>query len=532
MKNLYLTIIVVLLCTAQSYSQESLNRININKIKTFSIILSSDSLRGRKTGDVGNYIAAQLIERKLFKFKLKKIKDKSYFLKVPIHSSIATRNSELILYTPRYKKKLKYKTDYLIDESGEQTIIPKPYPLVFVGFGIDAPEYNYNDYYYLDVNGKVVVFLSGEPESDDTTYFNGDIPTLYSYPSVKHKIAISKGARGSILIHLRNDKYLSLWEKLVREYSTDYMTLACSFIGNLNLIFNQNSARWLFVGSDFNLTDILELKREKKMESFPLETKISFKEDFIQKDFISHNVLGLIEGTGINKDEYVLVTAHYDHLGIGESVDGDSIYNGFLDNALGVAAVLEIARVLNLNKDKLNRSVLFLFVTGEEFGLLGSKYFLYNPPVELNKIIANVNVDGVAVIDNFTTIVGIGSEYSTLGKILKETAKSLNLGIASVPDEFKYWESFHRSDQSAFAQAGIPSILIAEGLDYVNYPREEGIKKYIEYMNYYHTPFDDANLIINYSAVHQYVMVLLNYIINVANSKNRPDWYPKAEFKK
>lgn len=532
MKIHFLVAILFFAFLNKSFPQDIHIHVDTNRIKTDALFLASDSLEGRKTGERGNTIAAEYIKQRLKKYNLKPGFKNSYFQNVPIHSSIASNQSKMIIYTSKFAKKLNYGIDYLIDESGEQTIIPKPYPLVFVGYGIDAPEFNYNDYRYLNVEGKIVVFISGEPGSNDSSYFNGKIPSLYSYPAVKHKIAISKGARGSILIRLPNDRYLPTWEGLRKEYTRDYMVLAGSFIGNLNLIFTYHAARWLFADSDYNMKDIVELHSDNKMISFPLEARISFIEKFKQKDFISHNVLGVIKGSGKNKDEFVLVTAHFDHLGIGEPVAGDSIYNGFLDNALGTSSVIEIARILNSYKNLLNRSILIMLVTGEEFGLLGSRYFLYNPPYNLSNIVANINVDGIAVIDNFKSIVGIGAKYSTLGEILDKTVKQENLKTAGIPPEFRYWESFHRSDQSAYAQAGIPSILISEGLDYVHYSKQKGIKKYIEYMQYYHTPFDDIHLKINYSAVKQNVYFLTKYIIGVANSKSRPQWYPNSIYNK
>ena len=243
MKIRFLVAILFLAFLNNSFPQDIHVQVDTNRIKTDVLFLASDSLEGRKTGERGNTIAAEYIKQRLKKYNLTPGFKNSYFQNVPIHSSKASNQSKMVIYTSKFTKKLNYGIDYLIDESGEQTIIPKPYPLVFIGYGIDAPEFNYNDYRYLNVEGKIVVFISGEPESNDSSYFNGKIPSLYSYPAVKHKIAVSKGARGSILIRLPNDRYLPPWESLRKEYTRDYMVLASSFIGNLNLKIGRASCR-------------------------------------------------------------------------------------------------------------------------------------------------------------------------------------------------------------------------------------------------------------------------------------------------
>jgi Zn-dependent M28 family amino/carboxypeptidase len=268
------------------------------------------------------------------------------------------------------------------------------------------------------------------------------------------------------------------------------------------------------------------------IRSFSLAGKILFKGEFQERDFFASNVIGLLKG--INKrqyEKYIIISAHYDHLGIGPPVKGDSIYNGVIDNAAGVAAVLELARIFSSMTIKPLHSILFLFLTGEEKGLLGSTYYLDHPVVPLYKTIANINVDGLALFDTFQDVIGIGAEYSTLGEHLELVAENLNLQATPLPTEFLAFESFTRSDQVAFAKAGIPSLLIAEGLCYQNTSRTEGLQRMIEWMQHiYHSPFDDLNQPLNFQAARQHCQVIFAFCHPLADGAFYPDWKPGTPF--
>jgi Zn-dependent M28 family amino/carboxypeptidase len=258
----------------------------------------------------------------------------------------------------------------------------------------------------------------------------------------------------------------------------------------------------------------------------------TFKGKYADKTFLAPNVVGIIEGRGKNvKDEYLLLSAHYDHLGIGTPVAGDSIYNGVLDNAMGVSALLELSRMLNLFADNLNRNIIIVFTTAEERGLLGSIYYAQNPIVPLYKTIANLNIDGIAFIDNFNSVIGVGSDYSELNEILNKVAESNNLYVEVLPYELSKVGAFNRSDQTIFAQAGIPSMLVMEGTDYVNVSHEFGFYRLYDYMaNVYHSPFDDLNYMINYDAAMQHVDFLLNLTIELINLEIIPEWYEGSPY--
>ncbi len=512
-----------------SFAQSDTGQIVISKQNLIRNILTlgSDEFEGRGTGERGGEKAAQYLANEFRKMNLIPVGDDStYFQNIRMHGGKPLSSSELVFYMDSKKTNLKLWDDYLIYFSGEQTFIPSPLELVFVGYGIVAPEYDYNDYQSINVEGKIVVFLDGEPYSDDDDYFDGSKLTIHSYVDVKQRIALSRGARGSILIpNLGNDFYTG-WEKLKSEFSFEDVSLASSITNNLALLFNPESAKILFSNSGYTLSDIYNLDLKGSMKSFKMNCSISFKGEFKERNFIASNIIGMVEGNDpLLKDSFIIVSAHYDHLGIGVPVKGDSIYNGVFDNASGVAAVLELARIFSEKKNKPKRSIIFILFTGEEKGLLGSLYYTDNPVRLLYKTIANLNIDGIALFDNFKSIIGVGIEYSNLKDFLNRTAEKNNVTVSQIPEGFKNTEAFSRSDQIAFANAGIPSLLVMEAPDYVSLSKEEGLKKFITYSeNIYHTPFDDLTQYMNFDAAVQHLNILYDLVFLLSNSDEKPEW--------
>lgn len=511
----------------------SYERISADSIKKHVEYLGSDSLQGRGTGTTGGNSAAQYIADQLQKYQLKPMGDnQTFFQSIPMRGSIPLPESELLLFSQNDMIELELKKDYLLYKSGASTFIPQAVPLVFVGYGIIAPEFDYNDYQSVNVEGKIAVFLTGEPTSEDSTYFDGADPTIYSYPESKQRLAISRGAQGSILIPTdRIEKYKN-WNYWVNTFAFEDVALAYSVTANLSLLMNPDAAEKLFTDSPYSLSEIFDMEHRNTIRSFELNTSISFQGRFLRREFLASNVIGLLPGTNPKPEtQYLIISAHYDHLGIGMAVEGDSIYNGVFDNAVGVAAVLEIARVFSSNPNQPKHSILFLFTTGEEKGLLGSQYYVDHPIVPLYKTIANVNMDGLSMLDEFETVIGVGSEYSTLGNELAEVARKFGVKTTAIPSEFIASESFARSDQISFAKAGIPSLLIAEGLKLKNYTETETLQKYIDwYENIYHSPFDDLNQPMNFSAAQQHCRFIYAFCYHIANSEELPQWKAGSPF--
>ncbi|MDZ7764111.1 MAG: M20/M25/M40 family metallo-hydrolase [Melioribacteraceae bacterium] len=507
------------------------------ELKKHLNILGSDLFEGRGTGTEGGRLAAEYLSEEFAELGLSPLGSNGTFHQyIPMHGSYPKDESELILCNDdnnsNNANSLKLFEEYILLTGGDQTFTPTPLPLVFCGYGIIAPEFDYNDYQSVDVEGKIVVVLEGEPNSTDNNYFEAELPTIYSNAEAKKRLAISRGAAGIIIIPTLFYDPLFSWEQVIKNYSFESVSLAYSATSILSILFNPKYADLLFVNSSYSFDDVIDLHHSNSMSSFPLKRKLSFKGEFLQRDFVASNIIGLIEGKDDQlKDSYIVVSAHYDHLGIGPAVEADSIYNGVMDNAIGVAALLEIASSFNAGKIKPKRSIIFALFTGEEKGLLGSRYYVDHPPVPLYKTIANVNIDGIAVFDKFKSIVGIGAEFSTLSDFLKQTAAQNDLVISEIPNIFMSSEAFISSDQISFANVGVPSILIYEGLDYENLTKEEGIAQFIDYNNnYYHTPKDDLSFDINYEAAIQHVKILQDFILNLANSCEAPEWYENSPF--
>jgi len=521
------------IASQEQICQEALSQISADSIKKHLVYLASDELAGRGTGTPGGEKAARYLSNQFRKYNLKPVGDnRTYFQKIPMHGSLSLNESKLQLLTPTRAEDFVLKRDYLLYKTGAQTFIPQPVPLVFVGYGIIAPEFDYNDYQYQNVAGKIVVFLSGEPPSSDPAYFNGADPTVYSYPEAKQRIAISRGAKGSILIPTPRAERGRTWRYWVDTFEFEDVTLAYSVISNLSLIMNPNAAEKLFIGADYTLRQLFEMEKTNLIRSFRLNTKLSFKGKFNEREFFASNVVGLLAGAQRKpNDRYLLISAHYDHLGVGRPVAGDSIYNGVQDNAIGVAGLLEIARVFSIQSQQPKRSVLFLLTTGEEKGLLGSTYYVDHPIFPLYKTIANINIDGLALFDTFNDIIGVGAELSTLETLLKKVSAELNLTVSPIPSPFLDDESFARSDQISFAKAGIPSILIAEGLDFRHYSTEAALKQMLDWAEkVYHTPFDDLDQPMNLVAAQQHCQVIFSFCCQLANSSFTPEWVAGTPF--
>lgn len=493
-------------------------------------ILADDSLEGRGTGSRGSLLAANFIAEKFKEFSLTSLQpDNTYFQNIPMHGSRPLNSSELWITSNNNSIKLEIEKDYFLYRSGQQTFIPNPLPVVFVGYGIIAPEFDYNDYQAVDVEGKIVVYLDDEPYSEDEDYFNGLMPTIYSYSESKRRIAASRGAAGTIQISL--NRYEN-WDEVSKDFNSEDVTLAYAVSSSLSLILNPESAKVLFEGSEYSFNHVIDMAEKHKIKSFPLKTSLKFKGAFKDRDFIERNVIGMVQGSDpLLKDSYIILSAHYDHLGIGAPIKNDSIYNGALDNAIGVSVLLELARSFSDLKTRPKRSIIFMATTGEEKGLLGSSYYVDNPLVPLYKTVASINIDGIAMFKDFMGIVPVGAELSTLQEYLRQTADSYGLIIEEIPPQFRSFDAFNKSDQLAFALGGIPSILVLEGLSNKSKKSDDVLLSFVDYyLNYYHTPFDDLNQKIDCEAAARHAKIIFDFTYRIADQIDAPEWKSGAPF--
>jgi len=537
----YALMLLQLLLVAPCHAQQALSprvrmameSVSIERIWSHTEYLGNDRLMGRAVGAAGADTAAQYLADQLRHLKIRPgAEDGSYLQRVPLHGSHALSGSQLQVIVADTVYQLELVQDYLLYDTGDYTIIPQPVPVVFVGYGIIAPEYDYDDYQDLQVEGAVVVFLSGEPYSEVTDYFKGVQPTVHSIPGMKQRQALSRGAVGSIMIPSYREHGGRTWREWRDMFAFEHVTLLYGEPANLTMLVNPDRASVFFEGASYSLGDVYEMDLNYEMRSFPLETQLRFVGRFREREFFSSNVIGVLPGSDpILRNEYVIVSAHYDHLGVGPPVLADSIYNGVVDNALGCSGVLEIARGIAAMPEPPRRSLVFLFVTGEEKGMLGSRYYLDHPAVPLHRTMAAVNVDGLAIVDTFRDIIGVGAELSTLGELLQTVAGELDMTVSQIPLVFQGLDPFALSDQFAFAQAGIPAILLMEGIQFKNLSSEAGIEIFVNWGRLrYHTPFDDLEQPFNHAAVRQHVQVLLAYIGALADTYRPVQWVSQSRY--
>jgi hypothetical protein len=514
---------------SSAFAQE----ISADSLKAHMFVLGDDALAGRGTGSEGIERAAQYIEQVLTAYGIRPVSGMSSLRQTfPLHGSTPMETTEFKLFAPKDSYTLRLQEDYVLYSAGAQTFIPVAVPLIFVGYGIIAPEYDYNDYQAVDVRNAIVVFLSGEPPSQDDAYFDGARSSVHSSFVMKQKTALARGARGSIQIASPSDRSMDDWYEQQRHFRFEEVRLLYTPSDNLNILMNAKLAPFLFTDAAFSYDDIAEFERKGTMKSFPLSLRAGFQGKFVERDFLASNIVGMIEGSDpVLKDSYLLLSAHYDHLGIGTPVDGDSIYNGVFDNASGVAALLEIARTIASGPQRPKRSILFVFVTGEERGFLGSQYYCSNPVVPLSKTAANINIDGIALFEPARSVIGVGGEFSTLGKQLQRSMSNTGVAVEELPAELFRPDQFRNSDQFMFAQAGVPAILIAEGLTYARTSYDDGIVRYVQWTEErYHSPFDDLTQAMDFTAGAQHTSYIQRFALDLANSNEEPQWYEGTPF--
>ncbi len=528
MIRILLLLLITANCLGQTdFAKKYSNEFDSNLVKQHLTFLSSDLFGGRGTGSIGENLAAKYIAWNLNSMNIEPFgNNNSYYQQVLLHGSLPKEPINLKIYINNDTFKLNFNEDLIINKPSYRSFIPNPTEIVFVGYGIIAPEYDYNDYLDIDVTNKIVVFIDGEPQSYDSSYFMGPKPTIYGYINNKMITAFARGAIGTILIPSPISYNYTEWNSMINTYKFEDVILAFTVSSNLSLIINPSVANLLFLNSKYSLQDIYKMHFKNEMKHFKLQSKLTFQANYNRRDFISSNIIGFIEGKDEKlKDEYIIVSAHYDHLGIGPKISGDSIYNGLLDNALGVATLLELAKLLNYAPKSTKRSIIFLFTCAEEKGTLGATYYTNHPKVPLHKTVCNINIDGVPFIDEFNSIIIVGKEYSDVENVIEPICNKNNLKIKDIPNQFRSYDNFLFSDQIAFAEAGIPSFLIVDYPDYKNVEYQKAIEKLIDYSeNIYHTPFDDLSIQIDYKAVSQYTYLLYNIISYIANSDIEINW--------
>jgi Peptidase family M28 len=399
-------------------------------------------------------------------------------------------------------------------------------PLVFVGYGLRIPELGYNDYEGLDVKGKVVVGFSGAPAN-----IPGPLSSHYQSTAEKARLMRELGIVG--YIGLPNPAAMDLpWDRIassrkIPSFAIDDEKLNESAGVQLAVTWNPEKAETLFSGTGHTFAEIAALGKDRKpLPKFDLNKSVRARTSLIQKKLTSSNVIAKIPGSDPKlKDEYVALSAHMDHLGIGPAINGDTIYNGAMDNASGVASLIEVAR--SLTGTKLKRSLLFVFVTGEEKGLLGSRYFAAYPTVPIDSIVANINTDMFLPIFPMRMLIAYGLEESSLGDTLTDVAKRDGLKTAGDPEPLL--NHFIRSDQYSFIKRGIPALALKNGYERGS-PEEVKVKEWSKAR--YHAPSDDLQQPVDLSAAAEFDKVVRALLVEVANADSRPQWKQESFFRR
>ncbi|MDT0596258.1 M28 family metallopeptidase [Glaciecola petra] len=497
-------------------------------------LLASDLLAGRDTGSIGHDFTSLYIASELQKYGVKPGGDDgSYYQMIPFkQSSIDIASPKLMVTNGTDTLEFTFMDDMLMSPDMNYSESQLDGELVFAGFGIDAPYLNYSDYDGIDIKGKIAVVLVGMP---------GDFPSEEGahYWRESTSALTAKGAIGVIAVHTPVIERLFRFERRkfsARSPSTRWLhpdgtANNASAQIRASSILSVEAGKKLFdlAGMDFDaIVDDIENNRKPKAQAMGLTATASLKSTHSQTQ--SPNVIGILEGSDPDlKNEYVILTAHSDHIGISkDSVLKDTINNGAMDNASGVSTLLEIAYELHKSGAKLKRSLIFAFVTGEEKGLLGSDYYGHYPTVPLAQIVANVNLDMPILTYRTNQMVVYGTEHSSLKSSVTDALARHNMEL--IPDPTPQQAFFVRSDQYSLVKQGIPAVYMDPGPD-VTEETESMITADVFLKTHYHMPSDDLNLPIDYVWAAKFVDVNLEIAKNIANLQDRPSWNEDSFFK-
>ncbi len=500
--------------------------------------LSADSMEGRAPGTPGEQKAVAYMQSQFKALGLKPGNpDGTYLQNVDLIGYVAHPTASFNAGGKTIA--LKYPDDYVANSRHKrpETNVDNS-DIVFVGYGVVAPEYGWDDYKGVDVTGKTILMLVNDPAvraandtALDSTVFKGRAMTYYGRWTYKYEIATQKGAAAAIIIHETGPAGYP-YEVVRGSYSAEQFDVpspdAEKRVGVEGWV-TLNKAKELLAASGKNFDSLKAAASRKDFKPVALGAKATFHIKIDSRQIQSHNVIAKLEG-GEKKDEYVVYTAHWDHLGKDTTLKGDQIYNGAIDNASGSSALLEIAKAFTKLPTPPRRSILFLSVTAEEKNLLGAKFYATHPLYPLNRTVANINMDGVNQWGKTSDFTVIGLGNSTLDDVLADALKAQGRSVK--PDAEPEKGFYYRSDHFEFAKQGVPALDIDAGTDYVGKPKGYGMQKRDEYTNNdYHKPSDEVKQDWDLSGAVDDVRVLFHVGYVVAQTDALPQWKPGNEFK-
>ena len=495
--------------------------------------LSSDSMQGRNPGTEGGQLAKNYISEQFSLTNLKNF-DNSFFHEVPAVSSTVKDSSFFTISFRDRDRKLNYGSEVVFwSKRNIKNQKIDSSDLVFVGYGIVAPEYNWNDYEDIDVSGKTVVMLINDPGFDTgrLNLFNGRAMTYYGRWTYKFEEAAKQGAAAAIIIH-EEEAAAYPWSVVENSWTGPQLDLQRKDLGMSRTILESwisiDAADEIFTFTGFNYESLKEFALDKTFQAFEMKG-LSLTSN-INSDisyFSSHNLIGYKEGVS-KPDEYLIFMAHWDHLGVNKDLTGDQIFNGAADNAAGVAAVIELAR--RFEQVQTERSIIFTALTLEESGLLGSAYLAENPPVDLANVVAGFNFDRILPTGKTNDMAVIGYGASELEDILEAELEKQGRYINPDPNPEKGY--FYRSDHISFAKKGVPVLYADDGFDLEIGGIEKGFNEIYDYTNYrYHGVDDEYDSSWNLEGFEQTINTLFNISFELSNSNDWPNWYEGNEFR-
>ena len=495
--------------------------------------LSSDNMQGRNPGTEGGQLAKNYISEQFSLTNLKTF-DNSYFHEVPAVSSTVKDSSFFTISFRDRDRKLNYGSEVVFwSKRNIKNQKIDSSDLVFVGYGIVAPEYNWNDYEGIDVSGKTVVMLINDPGFDTgrLNLFNGRAMTYYGRWTYKFEEAAKQGAAAAIIIH-EEEAAAYPWSVVENSWTGPQLDLQRKDLGMSRTILESwisiDVADEIFTFTGFNYDLLKEFALDKTFQAFEMKG-LSLTSN-INSDisyFSSHNLIGYKEGVS-KPDEYLIFMAHWDHLGVNKDLTGDQIFNGAADNAAGVAAVIELAR--KFDQVQTERSIIFTALTLEESGLLGSAYLAENPPVDLANVVAGFNFDRILPTGKTKDMAVIGYGASELEDILEAELKKEGRYINPDPNPEKGY--FYRSDHISFAKKGVPVLYADDGFDLEIGGIEKGFNEIYDYTNYrYHGVDDEYDPSWDLEGFEQTINTLFNISFELSNSNDWPNWYEGNEFR-
>ena len=491
--------------------------------------LADDALEGRAPGTRGGVTAAKYIAAQFERLGLEPAGDSgTYFERVPI---IALTPQPTLAVAGATPAPLTWKDDYVMWSMRNDSLVNVQGDAVFVGYGIVAPEYGWNDYAGIDVKGKIVVTLVNDPGLQDSTIFRGKILTYYGRWTYKIEEARRQGAAGILMVHTTESATYP-WTTVLSGWVGPQVRLE---MPPSSLVvagwLHQDAASRLFSQAGQDLAALSRAAARKGFQAVPLNLRLEATVRSAIRHSSTDNVLGRWPGKGPLAREAVLIGGHYDHFGIGAPVNGDSIYNGAEDNASGTAGVLAAAEAFVRSGVHASRSIVFVGFTAEESGLLGSQALATNPPFPLRDMAAILNLDVLNLYGRTRDFSALGMEQSSLGRVVAQAAAAEGLKV-TVNEDALLRGAYFRSDHFSLARAGVPGTSVESGTDFVGRPAGWGKEQEDLYTaKRYHQPSDEVQPWFSYDGAIQQLRVTVRAAVLIADAPEQPKWNPGSEFR-